>query len=197
MSGYIIRRFLQMIVIMCIVSIVSFIVIQLPPGDFVDAYVSTIAGGETVTQETIDGLRRQFGLDEPFIIQYFSWIGNVLRGNLGISFQHQRHRCRLTQRTAPPDACDYDTDCNSSLSCCDPNWHLFGSKSVFIPRLLYFPLLDLLVWRSRISYLRSSFFISVVNISVAMWVGYSLHNTNLRPGQWARYSISSLTCGFQ
>ncbi len=90
MTAYVIRRFLQMIVIMLIVSIVAFIVIQLPPGDFVDAYVTTISGGETFTQETIDALRAQFGLDEPFLIQYVKWISNVLRGNYGVSFQHQR-----------------------------------------------------------------------------------------------------------
>ena len=101
MSGYIIRRFLQMIVIMFIVSFVSFIVIQLPPGDFVDAYVTTISGGETITQETIDGLRRQFGLDEPFIIQYISWITNVLQGKLGISFQHQRTVADLLSERLP------------------------------------------------------------------------------------------------
>ena len=84
MTAYIIRRFLQMIVIMFIVSIVSFIVIQLPPGDFVDAYVTTISGGETFTAETIEALRVQFGLDEPFHTQYLKWITNVIRGNLGV-----------------------------------------------------------------------------------------------------------------
>ena len=90
MTAYLIRRFLQMILIMFIVSIVAFIVIQLPPGDFVDAYVSTISGGETFTQETIDALRAQFGLDDPLHVQYLKWISNVLRGRYGLSFQHQR-----------------------------------------------------------------------------------------------------------
>ncbi|MDF0599632.1 ABC transporter permease [Psychromarinibacter sp. C21-152] len=90
MGSYIVRRVLQMILVVFIISMVAFFVIQLPPGDFVTSYVSSIAAGDRITQDAILALRQQFGLDEPLLMQYFRWITNVLQGNFGLSFQLQR-----------------------------------------------------------------------------------------------------------
>lgn len=88
MAQFIIRRLLYMIPTMFAVSLVAFIIIQLPPGDFLTSYIANIsAGGETVTQDVIDGLNQQFGLDQPIYVQYFKWITNIiLRGDFGTSF---------------------------------------------------------------------------------------------------------------
>ena len=90
MLNYILRRLYQMVLLTFIISVIAFIIIQLPPGDFVDAYVATVAGSDFITEDTVVALRQQFGLDQPVYMQYFKWVGNVLRGNFGLSFQHQR-----------------------------------------------------------------------------------------------------------
>ncbi len=90
MLAYVVRRLLQMLVTVFVISIIAFIVIQLPPGDFVTSYVSSIAGGDRITPDAVAALRQQFRLDQPFHIQYWHWITNVLQGNFGLSFQLQR-----------------------------------------------------------------------------------------------------------
>lgn len=101
MLRFAVQRFLQMVVIVFIISIIAFVIIQLPPGDFVDNYVTTVAGGETLTPEAVEALRIQFGLDEPIYSQYLHWMANVFRGNFGLSFQHQRTVADLLAERLP------------------------------------------------------------------------------------------------
>ncbi len=88
MAQFIIRRLLMMIPTLFAISIVSFIIIQLPPGDFLTSYMANLsASGEIVQQDVIDALNQRFGLDQPIHIQYFKWITNIiLRGDFGQSF---------------------------------------------------------------------------------------------------------------
>lgn len=90
MGTYILRRLMQMAVTVTVISMIAFFVIQLPPGDFITSYVSSIAGGDRITPDVVEALRQQFGLDQSLIQQYFRWVANVLQGNLGLSFQLQR-----------------------------------------------------------------------------------------------------------
>jgi len=89
MLGFIIRRLLLFIPLLFVVSIVSFVIIQLPPGDFLTSYIMQLkATGTDVSQETIQSLVKVYGLDQPMYIQYISWIKNIiLRGDFGRSFQ--------------------------------------------------------------------------------------------------------------
>ena len=88
MAQFIARRIVFMIPTLFAVSIVAFIIIQLPPGDFLTSYVANLAGsGETVQQDVIEALNERFGLDQPIYVQYFRWISNIiLRGDFGQSF---------------------------------------------------------------------------------------------------------------
>lgn len=88
MVQFIIRRVLYMIPTLFVVSLVAFIIIQLPPGDFLTSYIANLAGtGEQVQQEVIIALNERFGLDQPIHVQYLRWISNiVLRGDYGQSF---------------------------------------------------------------------------------------------------------------
>lgn len=87
MIFYVIRRIIYMVVVLAVVSLVAFIVIQLPPGDFLTSYVAQLGQtGETVDQETIAALRKQYGLDRPIYMQYFMWVWNFAQGNFGYSF---------------------------------------------------------------------------------------------------------------
>jgi peptide/nickel transport system permease protein len=88
MFAYIIRRILIMIPTLIAISIISFTIIQLPPGDFLTTYVSQLsASGETVDQAELESLKKRFGLDEPVYMQYFKWAWNFLHGDFGHSFE--------------------------------------------------------------------------------------------------------------
>jgi peptide/nickel transport system permease protein len=91
MRSYILRRILAMIPTLFLASIVAFVIITLPPGDFATAYVSGLAAnGSIVSQEALESLRADYGLNEPVVVQYFKWMGGILtRGDYGISFEHR------------------------------------------------------------------------------------------------------------
>lgn len=89
--NYIIRRTLWSIPFMFAASIVAFALITLPPGDYVTTFAQTLSqSGDVVDSVRLDALRERYGLDQPFIIQYFRWIGGVLQGDFGISFEWQQ-----------------------------------------------------------------------------------------------------------
>jgi peptide/nickel transport system permease protein len=91
MIAYTIRRLLLALVTIWAISVLSFIIIQLPPGDFVDAYISRMsANGSAVSAEEAQSLRRLYGLDRPLYIQYAKWLGRVAEGDFGTSMEWQR-----------------------------------------------------------------------------------------------------------
>ena len=92
MFRFIINRLLWMIPSLVVVSFLSFVLIQLPPGDYVTTYIATLAASnEVVDQNTAAELRQRFGLDQPMIVQYGKWIlGIVTRGDFGLSFEWQQ-----------------------------------------------------------------------------------------------------------
>ena len=92
MAQYISRRILLMIPTLIAVSIVSFIIIQLPPGDFLTSYAAQLAiMGESPGQQTLVMLRERYGLEQPLYVQYFKWIGGILlHGDFGQSFDWRR-----------------------------------------------------------------------------------------------------------
>jgi peptide/nickel transport system permease protein len=87
MKGYIARRFCYMLLLLLFGSMVSFLVITLPPGDYVSYYVDRISmNGASVSEEDLAGLRAFYGLDQPWYVQYFKWLTRFLQGDLGRSF---------------------------------------------------------------------------------------------------------------
>ena len=88
MLSYIARRALLAIVTLWFVSIVSFFVMILPPGDFVSSYVLKMRQqGTIIGEETAENMRLRWGLDKPVYVQYVKWMGRVLQGDLGNSLQ--------------------------------------------------------------------------------------------------------------
>jgi len=86
--AYLIRRIMIMIPTLIAISIISFTIIQLPPGDFLTTYVAQLsASGETVDQAELESLRTRFGLDQPMYIQYLKWAWNFIHGDFGHSFE--------------------------------------------------------------------------------------------------------------
>ena len=92
MLSYIGKRILMFIPTIIIISFLIFFIIQLPPGDYVTSYVAAMAAeGEIFTPEQIADLRVQFGLDDPWFVQYFNWMkGIVTEGDFGYSFEYGR-----------------------------------------------------------------------------------------------------------
>ena len=92
MTGYILHRIFWTLPILVAASIVSFAIIQLPPGDYLTAVMAAMRStGESVEQSQIEILRERYGLDDPLIVQYWKWIsGIVLRGDFGQSFLYNR-----------------------------------------------------------------------------------------------------------
>jgi peptide/nickel transport system permease protein len=92
MLRFIVKRLLFMIPSLFVISFLAFVLIQLPPGDFVTTYIATLAASnEVVDQKTAEDLRQRFGLDQPMIVQYAKWVvGIVTRGDFGLSFEWQQ-----------------------------------------------------------------------------------------------------------
>jgi peptide/nickel transport system permease protein len=92
MFRYIVKRCLIVIPQFLVISLMVFIVIKLPPGDFFDQYrIRLQQQGERIDQQVLDQLRADYGLDKPFAVQYFKWIsGIVLHGDFGYSFEYSQ-----------------------------------------------------------------------------------------------------------
>ena len=90
MLAYVARRLLVMIPTLFAISAISFVIIQLPPGDYLTTMVNEgLARGEGVDENQIAYLRETYGLDLPLTEQYFNWIGGVLQGDFGYSFEYR------------------------------------------------------------------------------------------------------------
>ena len=98
MLRYTLRRVLIMIPTLVVISFVTFVIIQLPPGDFLSNQIAELQSqGDKAAMEKAEFLRKQYGLDKPFLEQYAIWIGvwpgengfsGLLQGDLGWSFEH-------------------------------------------------------------------------------------------------------------
>ncbi len=79
MFSLILKRILWMIPTLWAISLISFALIQLPPGDYLTSYVTALAEtGEPVAEEQVEALRRRYDLDQPFMVQYLKWLNNML-----------------------------------------------------------------------------------------------------------------------
>lgn len=92
MATYILRRILGMVPTVFIISIISFLIIQLPPGDFLTSYIANLQQtGETADETVVAELRARYGLDKPVMVQYGIWMKNiVLHGDFGQSFSYNK-----------------------------------------------------------------------------------------------------------
>lgn len=89
MFRYFVQRLLVMIPTLIIISIAIFVIIQAPPGDWIETYIAQLeAQGEAVDPAKIEFLRKTYGLDLPFYMQYLKWAGGLVQGDLGYSFEH-------------------------------------------------------------------------------------------------------------
>ena len=92
MTSYIARRLVAFVPLLLVISVITFVIIELPPGDYLTTYIQQLEEqGTELTMEEIENLTRFYGLDKPIYGRYLKWISNILlHGNLGWSFGYQR-----------------------------------------------------------------------------------------------------------
>ncbi len=91
MFALIVHRIFWLVPTLLVISIISFTIIQLPPGDYLTSYIAALEEtGQTVDYERVEALRQRYHLDRPMSVQYLHWMGGVVRGDLGMSFEWNR-----------------------------------------------------------------------------------------------------------
>jgi peptide/nickel transport system permease protein len=86
---YIIHRFFMMIPTLLVISLICFVIIQLPPGDYLESYIAELESqGETVDETKIQFLRQEYGLDKSMSEQYLYWLFGMVQGDFGYSFEY-------------------------------------------------------------------------------------------------------------
>ena len=92
MLAYVVQRILLMIPTLVAISVLSFAIIQLPPGDFLTSYVAQLRQeGDEVDEAELESLRQRYGLGQPIYVQYFKWMyGLLFKGDWGQSFEWQK-----------------------------------------------------------------------------------------------------------
>ena len=90
MFGYILYRMLIMIPTLLVISALVFVIIELPPGDFLESWIAALqAQGETVDPQRVEFLRQEYGFDKPLIERYFLWVWGMFQGDFGYSFEYR------------------------------------------------------------------------------------------------------------
>jgi peptide/nickel transport system permease protein len=93
-------RLLLLPFLLVVYSFAIFAIIHAPPGDFLTEYVAQLAAtGTSISADQVNALRHQYGLDQPFIVQYLYWLRDLLHGNLGLSLEYQRPNAELIGNT--------------------------------------------------------------------------------------------------
>jgi len=91
MLAYLVRRLILAVLTIWAVSVLSFVIIQLPPGDYITSYIAQMSGGGGfVSEQEAEALREQYGLNRPLWVQYLRWMVLVLQGNFGIALEWGR-----------------------------------------------------------------------------------------------------------
>ena len=91
MIAYVSRRLILALVTIWAISVISYAIIQLPPGDFVDSYIANLSSsGSLVSAQEAEAMREQYGLNRPIWVQYWKWISRVVQGDFGVSLEWNR-----------------------------------------------------------------------------------------------------------
>ena len=115
MLTYIARRIVLAIFTVWAVSVPAFVIIQLPPGDYITSYIAQMAAtGSIVSEQEAENLRIQYGLDQPMYVQYLKWMAMIVQGNFGMSMEWRRPVGEVIGSCAP--IC--------WMSCASPMWLL-------------------------------------------------------------------------
>jgi peptide/nickel transport system permease protein len=99
---YILKRLTWGALVLLFVSFFSFLIIQLPPGDYLSSYISRLEkSGMTVDNKSMVALRHSYGLDQPFIVQYGKWLYRLVQGDMGVSFLYTKKVASVIKERLP------------------------------------------------------------------------------------------------
>lgn len=102
MLKYATRRLLYMLLLLLVLSMVSFMVIQLPPGDFLTSYIVELQqSGQPADEALVAALKQRYGLDKPMWHQYGKWMWGLLQGDMGMSFERRQPVAELVRARLP------------------------------------------------------------------------------------------------
>jgi len=103
LANYILRRFLVIVPLLIVISVISFIVVQLPPGSYVETYIQNLKNqGYQPDENEIERLESRYGLNQPAYIQYFTWMKNMIfEGDMGRSFVYKQPVSEIIAERAP------------------------------------------------------------------------------------------------
>lgn len=91
MLNYIVRRLVYAVILLALISFVSFVIIKLPPGDFLTQKIAQLrARGDRSAESQVETYRIRYGLDKSFLTQYTTWVTNFVQGDFGESFEFER-----------------------------------------------------------------------------------------------------------
>ncbi len=91
MLAYLVRRLILAVLTMWAISVLSFVIIQLPPGDYITSYVAQMSSsGGYVSEQEVEALRQEYGLDQPVWVQYLRWMKQVVQGRFGMALEWKR-----------------------------------------------------------------------------------------------------------
>jgi peptide/nickel transport system permease protein len=91
MLAYLVRRLILAVLTIWAISVLSFAIIQLPPGDYITSYIAQMsASGGFVSEQEAEALRQEYGLDQPIWVQYLKWMKQVLQGRFGMALEWKR-----------------------------------------------------------------------------------------------------------
>ncbi len=91
MLAYLSRRVVLALLTVGAISVLSYVIIRLPPGDYISSYIASVSmSGGFVSEQEVQALRREYGLDKPVYVQYLRWMGMVVQGRFGISLEYRR-----------------------------------------------------------------------------------------------------------
>ncbi len=102
MLAYLIRRIFYAAIMLVVVSFVSFLIITLPPGDFMTQKIAELqARGDKSAELRIEEYRVRYGLDKPLLTQYWLWASNFVTGDFGLSFEYDQPVAKLLKQRFP------------------------------------------------------------------------------------------------
>jgi len=101
MTAYIIRRLIQAVVVLIILSLIVFFIMRLLPGDPLIIFMGRAAGQGSISPDQLEHLRIAYGLDKPLMVQYFNWMGGIFQGSLGESIYYHEDVGKLLLERFP------------------------------------------------------------------------------------------------
>ncbi|MGA9062848.1 MAG: ABC transporter permease [Terracidiphilus sp.] len=102
LARYVLKRLCYATIVLIFISFFAFLVIQLPPGDFLDSYIEQLSrSGMGVDSATLIALRHAYGLDRPMIVQYWEWVTRFLHGDMGVSLLYAKKVSAIIRERLP------------------------------------------------------------------------------------------------